>query len=89
MTTVIMNKDVRYTTATQATALTLSIVTTHPQTDSWVYTLIAVMGVVIGATTVAVIAATTVLLLLRRWRQTQNNPNHYGKGWKINTIYGY
>ena len=81
MTTVIMTStsNVRHTTATQATALTPSIVTTHPQTDSWVYTLIAVMGVVIGATTVTVITATTVLLLLRRWRQTQTIMAKVGK----------
>ena len=32
-----MTSNVRHTTATQATTLTPSIVITHPQTDSWVY----------------------------------------------------
>ena len=83
MTTIIKTSDVRHTTTTLAAALTPSIVTTHPQTESWVYTVIAVMGVVIVVTTVTVIVATAVLLLLRRRSQNQNDPNHDGKGWQI------
>ena len=64
-----MTSDVRHTTTTLAAAPTPSTVTTHPQTESWVYTVIAVMGVVIVITIVTVIAATGVLLLLRRWRR--------------------
>ena len=75
-----MISGVRHTTTTPAAAPTPSIVTTHPQTESWVYTVIAIMGVVIVVTTVTVIAATVVLLLLRRQSQNQND---YGKGWQI------
>ena len=60
MTTIIMTSDVRYTTTTLAAATTPSIVTTYPQTEPWVYTVIAVMGVVIVVTTVTVIVATAV-----------------------------
>ena len=64
MATIIMTSDVRHTTTTLAAAPTLSTITTHPQTEPWVYTVIAVVGVVIRATTVTVIAATAVLLLM-------------------------
>ena len=88
-----MTSNVRYINTTPALSAvpTSSTVTTYPLTGSWVYTVIAVMGVVIVVTTVTVIATTAVLLLLRRWRQTQNDSHHNAKGHQINTIilYGY
>ena len=89
MTTIIKTSDVRHTTTTLAAALTPSTVTTHPQTGSWVYTVIAVMGVVIVVTTVTVIAVAAVLLLLRRRSQNQNDPNHDGKGWQMDIKTSY
>ena len=70
---------VRHTTTTLAAALTPST-TTCGQTGTWVYPVIALLGVVIVAT--SVVAVTAVLLLLRKQRQNRNHLNHQ-KGWQI------
>ena len=84
--------DVGHTTTTLAAALTPSITTTSTttttcgQTGTWVYIVIAVLGVVIVTTSVV-----AVLLLLRKQRQNRNHQNHQ-KGWQIQqklAIIGY
>ena len=62
-----MTSDVQHTTTTLASAdPTPSTVTTHPQTGSWVYAVIAVMGVVIVVISLVVVAVVLLLLKLRR-----------------------
>ena len=62
-----MTGDVQHTTTTLASAdPTPSTVTTHPQTESWVYTVIAVMGVVLVVLSLAIVAVALLLLKLRR-----------------------
>ena len=59
-----MTSDVQHTLASADP--TPSIVTTHLQTGSWVYIVIAVMGVVLVVISLAIVAVALLLLKLRR-----------------------